>query len=110
MKTYLEWLKETTEQAGPDIDSIMVMESGQVVIKVSIISARSFQIAREFSDAGHRVSLLSGDAVEHDFNREHYGLSAREAAHATQGGCGHTCDDDCRKRGCSYDGAPDGVF
>lgn len=34
----------------------------------------------------------------------------RAMAHASQGGCGHTCDDDCRKRGCSYDGAPDGVF
>jgi hypothetical protein len=76
METYLAWLKEITGQAGPDIDSVMVEESGQVVIKVSIVSARSFQIAREFADAGHLVSLLSGEA-EVDFNRDHYGLPAR---------------------------------
>lgn len=76
METYLAWLKETTEQAGPDIDSVMVLEGGQVVIQVSIVSARSFQIAREFADAGHLVSLLSGE-MEHDFNRDHYGLAAR---------------------------------
>ncbi len=34
----------------------------------------------------------------------------RQMAHASQGGCGHCCDDDCRSYGCTYDGAPDGVF
>jgi hypothetical protein len=76
METYLAWLKETTEQAGPDIDSVMVQEDGRVVIKVSIVSARSFQMAREFSDAGHVVYLLSGEVAQ-DFNRDHYGLAAR---------------------------------
>lgn len=99
MKTYLAWLKEvTTGQSGPDIDSIKVEEGGRVTIEVSITSARAQQIAQEFADAGHDVRMHKG--FEED----------RIRAHATQGGCGHVCDDDCRSYGCNYDGAPDGVF
>jgi hypothetical protein len=98
MKTYLAWLKEVTDQSGPDIDSIVVESNGRVTLNVSIRSARALEIAQEFADAGREVRMLDG--FEED----------RIRAHATQGGCGHTCDDDCRSYGCSYDGAPDGVF
>jgi len=76
MKALLAWLKETTDQAGPDFDSITFDESGSVTIRVSIASNRTFIVARELSDAGHTVTLLNGEKVM-DFNQEHYGLAAR---------------------------------
>jgi len=75
--TFKEWLEEIVGEAGPDVDRVLIDGNyNTVTIICSIASTRVFSMARELSDAGHKVSVLHVDTPV-DFNGPHYGLEAR---------------------------------
>jgi hypothetical protein len=72
----IDWMNQIRDEAGPDLSEVRITEDNRVTIICSIASTRVFSLARELSDAGHKVTVLHVNTPV-DFNLAHYGLEAR---------------------------------
>jgi len=60
MNELINWMRETLDQSGPDMDRVELTEQGEVRIVCSIRSERVLTMARSLAAEGFKVTMRHG--------------------------------------------------